>query len=102
MSTSDFIMQIQSNVLGIPVGKCYICTWFLFFLSVRGLDPETTSKGAAILAGLATGLYNETIFTTGAESSVPSKEFTPQMTTEAREHLLKGWRRAFASLDDGE
>jgi len=43
MSASDLVMQIQADVLGIPV--------------IRPAQLETTSLGAAIVAGIAVGVW---------------------------------------------
>ncbi len=45
-STSDFLMQLQADVLGIPV--------------VRPTETETTARGVAFLAGLSLGLWGST------------------------------------------
>ena len=53
---------------------------------------ETTSLGAALLAGLAVGLWTGT-----EEVKVKWKcqrEFKPQIDAEKREALLKGWHKA--------
>ncbi|HEU0165802.1 MAG TPA: FGGY-family carbohydrate kinase, partial [Thermomicrobiales bacterium] len=44
-SQNDLLMQIQADILGVPV--------------VRPKVVETTVRGAAFLAGLATGIWND-------------------------------------------
>ncbi len=44
-SANDFLMQFQSDVLGVPV--------------LRPVEKETTALGAAYLAGLAVGFWKE-------------------------------------------
>jgi len=44
-SANDLLMQIQANVLGVPV--------------VRPKNVETTVLGAAYLSGLASGVWND-------------------------------------------
>lgn len=44
-ANNDLLMQFQADLLGVPV--------------LRPKDTEITAKGAALLAGLKTGLYDE-------------------------------------------
>jgi glycerol kinase len=77
-SRSDFLMQFQADILGIPV--------------VRPLIFETTSLGAAFLAGLASGLWrSEEEF---SRFWRPGKIFQPRMDSDTRERLYKGWKAA--------
>ena len=77
-SANNFLLQFQSDVLGIPL--------------VRPACVETTAWGAASLAGLAVGVYS------GKEELLREwqidREFAPQMAEEEREKLLNGWHRA--------
>ena len=86
-SRDAFLMQFQSDVLGIPVRRPAI--------------RETTALGAAYLAGLATGLWkskNELKEQNGADA-----RFTPNMDGETRISLIKGWKKAVGrSLDWAE
>ena len=83
-SRDGFLMQFQSDVLGKPVQ--------------RPMIRETTALGAAYLAGLATGVWEnkealEKLW--GIEV-----EFTPEMDEETRAKLVKGWKKAVSrSLD---
>jgi glycerol kinase len=58
----------------------------------RPADLETTARGAAFHAGLATGLWSGL----DALSALWSREhcFEPRMTAEARTPLVAGWRDA--------
>ncbi len=58
----------------------------------RPADLETTARGAAFHAGLATGLWSGL----DALSSLWSRErcFEPTMTTRGRAPLVEGWREA--------
>jgi glycerol kinase len=75
---NDFLMQFQSDILGIPV--------------TRPSNTETTAAGAAYLAGLAVGFWE------GIEEVnelwQQEKTFEPSMATDQREALLDGWSRA--------
>ncbi|MBS7642698.1 MAG: glycerol kinase GlpK [Candidatus Bathyarchaeia archaeon] len=78
VSRSDFLMQFQADILGIDV--------------VRPIVSETTSLGAAYLAGLAVGLWRDL-------DDVKSnwrieKVFKPRMDEDYREKLYRGWRSA--------
>jgi glycerol kinase len=77
-SANGFLMQFQSDILGVPV--------------VRPAVLETTALGAALLAGLAVGLY------AGKEEVAclvkPDLTFTPVMGEEERATAMRGWKRA--------
>ncbi|MGD1866317.1 MAG: glycerol kinase GlpK [Phormidesmis sp.] len=79
-SRNNLLMQFQADVLGIPV--------------VRPKVTETTALGAAYLAGLAVGYWEnqqELVQLWQME-----KRFEPKMTVERREELRKGWQQAVA------
>lgn len=77
-SNSDFLMQFQADILGIPV--------------IRPRVNETTALGAAFLAGLGVGIWS------GKEeiASIWSADrlFTPNMEEALREHKYAEWKRA--------
>ena len=83
-SRDGFLMQFQADILDRKVQ--------------RPIIRETTALGAAYLAGLATGLWkNREELTKG---NWCDKIFTPDMTEERREKLVKGWNKAVGrSLD---
>ena len=86
-SRDAFLMQFQADILDKKVQ--------------RPIVKETTALGAAYLAGLATGLWNsrEELKT----GDWCDKIFTPDMTEEKREKLVKGWHKAVGrSLDWAE
>jgi glycerol kinase len=74
---NEWLMQFQADVLGVPVVLPHI--------------TETTSLGAAYLAGVGVGLW-----------SVPEvranwrerARYEPRMSADERESLLEGWHRA--------
>lgn len=77
-SANDFLMQFQADVLGVPVARPTII--------------ETTARGAAYLAGLATGFWsdrNEIL-----EAYQVDRRFNPQMDETTRSRLYAGWKRA--------
>jgi len=78
MVKNDFLMQFQSDILGVEV--------------VRPVVTETTALGAAYLAGLATGFWESTA-EIAAQWQV-DKTFTCQMPEAERNELYEGWRKA--------
>jgi len=79
---NNFLMQFQSDMLGKAVHrpKCI----------------ETTSMGAAYLAGLATG-YWESTDDIKANWQL-DREFVSNMENGKREELLEGWHKAVKSI----
>lgn len=77
-SANDFLMQFQADILGCEV-KRPVCI-------------ETTSLGAAYLAGLAVGYWES------KEDVIKNwqveKTFTPNMDEEKKGELLAGWKKA--------
>ncbi len=75
---NDFLMQFQSDILGVPVHRPKI--------------TETTALGAAYLAGLAVGYWKD-------QDEIAAKwqmdlEFKPTMAEDKKEKLYSGWKRA--------
>ena len=77
-SANAFLMQFQSDIMGVPV--------------VRPQVLETTALGAALLAGLAVGVYASPEDT----AAVWQRDlmFEPQMEEHHRAQLLHGWHKA--------
>lgn len=75
-SANDFLLQFQSDILNGEI--------------IRPKVAETTALGAAYLAGLAVGYYQnvEEIQSNWQRD----KEFTPQFGEEKRERLYAGWK----------
>ncbi|SDL30148.1 glycerol kinase [Maridesulfovibrio ferrireducens] len=75
---NDLILQIQADVLGTPVE--------------RPMCIETTALGAAYLAGLAVGFWedkNDIVKNFGVD-----REFAPKMEAEESGKLYEGWQKA--------
>ena len=75
---NDFLCQFQADILGIPVE--------------RPATTESTALGAAYLAGLATGFWQD-------EGELAAhlrlgRRFEPSMDVARREELYAGWERA--------
>jgi glycerol kinase len=77
-SLSEFLMQFQSDILGIPVERPRIF--------------ETTSLGAAYLAGLAVGYWRD--LDDIARVWALDRRFEPTMDEAERESLYAGWQLA--------
>jgi glycerol kinase len=79
-SANNFLMQFQADVLG-----CRI---------VRPADIETTALGAAYLAGLATGFFQNSA---AVESFWRADRiFEPAISANHRDDLFAGWQAAVA------
>lgn len=75
---NDFLLEFQAGLMDMPL--------------YRPVCIETTSLGAAYLAGLATGYWEST------EDIISNWQidciFQPEMTKEYRQELLDGWHKA--------
>ena len=77
-SQSDLLMQIQADLIGVPVE--------------RSRHPETTALGAAVLAGLGVGFWPSPDV---LRSMNPvTRTFTPSSSAAWRNPLIEGWQRA--------
>jgi glycerol kinase len=77
-AVNNFLLQFQADILNIKVERPAII--------------ETTALGAAFLAGLAVGLWNDTTELENCRQS--DKIFSPQISPVERERLLAGWKNA--------
>jgi len=77
-TANSLMMQFQADILGIPIQTAAIA--------------ETTSLGAAYLAGLAVGVWQNTGQL--AKMWKAAKTYEPQMSADQRETLYAGWKRA--------
>ncbi|OXL23001.1 glycerol kinase GlpK [Psychrobacter sp. DAB_AL32B] len=76
-ANNDLLMQFQADLLDVPV--------------LRPKDTEITAKGAALLAGLKTGLYDEATMTASWQVD---RIFEPIMSMDVREQHLNKWQQA--------
>lgn len=78
---NDYLMQFQADVLNLPV--------------MRAADVDTTARGAAYLAGLASGFWTDV----DALRLLPvdNAGFIPSMTNDRRSMLYAGWQDAVAA-----
>ena len=77
-SANDFLCQFQSDMLGVNV--------------IRPRDVETTARGAAYLAGLGSGFWNDVAQLNGALAI--DRVFVPSMPEDRRWRLYGEWTRA--------
>ena len=74
MTANAWLMQFQADLLGIPVEVA--------------AEPEQTALGAALLAGLAVGLWPE------PQAAPAGARYEPRMPRDEAERLYAGWREA--------
>ncbi len=79
-SVSNFMMQFQSDVLGISVS--------------RPKNIETTALGAAMLAALGAGLISRSDLCSLREVE---REFSPEISEEKRGEHIARWKRAVST-----
>jgi glycerol kinase len=83
-SVNDFLMQLQADLLGLPIERSAIV--------------ETTALGAAFLAGLAVGVWDDLDELKNLRRV--DRRFRPAMAASARSEMRRGWKRAVQrSLD---
>ncbi|WP_044895357.1 glycerol kinase GlpK [Bacillus alveayuensis] len=75
---NNFLMQFQSDILSVPVE--------------RPVVNETTALGAAYLAGLAVGYWQDQAEI--AKQWNIDRTFKPAMSEEKRNELYEGWKKA--------
>ncbi|HMA21156.1 MAG TPA: glycerol kinase GlpK [Gemmatimonadaceae bacterium] len=79
-SVNDWMMQFQADVIGVPVERPEIV--------------ETTALGAAGLAGIASGVWRDSVEFLSVRRYTT---FNPQITERERTKLVSGWNRAVAA-----
>lgn len=85
-ANNNLLMQFQADLLGVPV--------------LRPKDTEITAKGAALLAGMKSGLYDTELMQGSWEVD---RIFQPTMATATREEHLAKWHQAISrTLSDNE
>ena len=77
-SANNYLVQTQSDISGAPV--------------LRPQCVETTAMGAAYLAGLAVGYWND--LDEVRRNWAVDRNFVPQITHEEREKRVRGWKKA--------
>ncbi|MBR4235466.1 MAG: glycerol kinase, partial [Clostridia bacterium] len=74
-SSNGYLMQFQSDILACSVQ--------------RAQAEELSAAGAAYMAGIAAGVCTDDVF-----SSYSYRAYSPEISDEARQKLLSGWRGA--------
>jgi glycerol kinase len=77
-TANNLLMQIQADLLGVPV--------------VRPKVLETTALGAAYLAGLAVGFWNDP--SAIAQNWQVDRVFTPTLSRDRAGEMMAGWAKA--------
>ena len=77
-SANNYLVQTQSDISGAPV--------------LRPQCVETTAMGAAYLAGLAVGYWND--LDEIRRNWAVDRSFSPTITPEEREKRILGWKKA--------
>jgi glycerol kinase len=85
-SANNQLLQFQADILGVPVRRPAVA--------------ETTALGAAYLAGLAVGYWQDTADVT--RNWALDREFTPAMSAGDRDALYRRWRKAVTRALDWE
>ncbi len=85
-SVSNFLMQFQADLLRKPIDRPSV--------------TETTALGAAMLAGIASGVWSSVADATKLRQS--EKVFTPLMDLTQSEKYHKKWQKALARACDWE
>ena len=80
-SANEFLMQFQSDILGTKV--------------IRPANLETTAQGAAFLAGLEAGIWQDK--SDIEKIWIADKEYTPEMDLYHRNQLYNRWKKAVNS-----
>ena len=75
---NNFLMQFQADILGVPVQ--------------RPVNTESTSLGAAFLAGLQSGVWSSTDELRALRGV--ERSYEPAMDAQQREECLLGWKQA--------
>ncbi len=77
-SANNYLVQTQADICGAPV--------------LRPHCVETTAMGAAYLAGLAVGYWND--LEEIRQNWAVDRNFAPQISLQEREKRVKGWKKA--------
>jgi glycerol kinase len=85
-SKNNFLMQFQADLLGVPV--------------LRPKIVETTARGAAFLAGLATGFWKDQAELD--DTFELDRRFEPSIDQATRDKLYAGWKKAVDRSRDWE
>ncbi len=80
---NNYLMQFQADILGVEIK--------------RAKNLETTALGAAYLAGLAVGFWQDLEELQNLQEV--GQSFEPKMNDAKKEKLYKGWKKAVAATE---
>ena len=80
---NNYLMQFQADILGVEIK--------------RAKNLETTALGAAYLAGLAVGYWEDLEELQNLQEV--GQSFEPKMNDAKKEKLYKGWKKAVAATE---
>jgi glycerol kinase len=83
-AANDLLMQMQADFLGVK--------------AQRPQNTETTSMGAALMAGLGVGLWSD--LKELKKMDIIEKQFKPKMTTLNRKKRLQRWHKAIMAIEN--
>lgn len=83
-ASNDFLLQFQSDLLNTEI--------------FRPANTESTSLGAAFLAGLSCGLWQDTDELEALVSEEKGTIFSPQIDESKRQAYLSAWKKAVARV----
>lgn len=83
-AANDFLLQFQSDILDLEI--------------IRPESSEATALGAAFLAGLTSGFWQDTAELKALAASKAPTLFTPSMTASERSTHLEGWHDAVSRV----
>jgi len=86
MVRNDWVMQFLADIINVPVE--------------RPVVAETTALGAAICAGLGTGVFSS--LDEVAATWRRDRTFEPNLPEVDRQHLYTGWRAAVKRVQNGK
>ena len=81
MSRNALMMQMQADAIGVPV--------------VRAANPESTSMGATLMAGLAVGVWEDTeALAAAVRAGGAGTQWAPEWEQEKRDRQFGAWKGA--------
>lgn len=96
---SDGVTPTRVRVDGGMVNNNWLCQFLADVLNIpvqRPVQTETTALGAAYLAGLQSGVYQD--FDDLSANWRLDREFKPQLNASQRDQLIADWHNAIAGL----
>lgn len=83
-AANDFLLQFQSDILNTEI--------------LRPANTESTSQGAAFLAGLSSGLWQDISELEALIAKQDKTVFTPTISDDERRTHIEGWKQAVSRV----